>query len=50
MIIGGGVSGMTSALILAKQGFGVALVEKSRQLAHDLRIHSIAWLRHPSQA
>jgi all-trans-retinol 13,14-reductase len=37
VIIGGGVSGMTSALILAKQGFSVALVEKSRQLAPTVR-------------
>ncbi len=37
VIIGGGVSGMTSALILAKQGFSVALVEKSRQLAPTIR-------------
>ena len=37
VIIGGGVSGMTSALILARQGFNVALVEKSRQLAPTIR-------------
>jgi all-trans-retinol 13,14-reductase len=37
VIIGGGVSGMTSALILAKQGFSVALVEKSRELAPTIR-------------
>jgi all-trans-retinol 13,14-reductase len=37
VIIGGGVSGMTSALILAKQSFSVALVEKSRQLAPTIR-------------
>jgi len=37
VIIGGGVSGMTSALILAKQGLSVALVEKSRQLAPTIR-------------
>jgi all-trans-retinol 13,14-reductase len=37
VIIGGGVSGMSSALILAKQGFSVALVEKSRQLAPTIR-------------
>ena len=36
-VIGGGVSGMASALILAKQGFSVALVEKSRQLAPTIR-------------
>jgi all-trans-retinol 13,14-reductase len=37
VIIGGGVSGMTSALILAKQGLSVALVEQSRQLAPTIR-------------
>ena len=37
VIIGGGVSGMTSALILAKQGFSVSLVEKSGQLAPTIR-------------
>lgn len=36
-VIGGGVSGMTSALILAKQGFSVSLVEKSGQLAPTIR-------------
>ncbi len=37
VIIGGGVSGMTNALILAKEGFSVALVEKARQLAPTIR-------------
>jgi all-trans-retinol 13,14-reductase len=37
VIIGGGVSGMTSALILARQGFSVSLVEKSQQLAPTIR-------------
>ena len=37
VIIGGGVSGMTSALILAKQGCRVALVEQSEQLAPTIR-------------
>ena len=32
-VIGGGVSGMTSALILAKHGLSVALVEKSGRIA-----------------
>ncbi|MBA4389741.1 MAG: NAD(P)/FAD-dependent oxidoreductase [Syntrophus sp. (in: bacteria)] len=36
-VIGGGVSGMTSALILAKQGLSVALVEQSGQLAPTIR-------------
>lgn len=37
VIIGGGVSGMTSALILAIEGYSVALVEKSKQLAPTIR-------------
>jgi len=37
IVIGGGVSGMTSALILAIQGYSVALVEKSKQLAPTIR-------------
>jgi all-trans-retinol 13,14-reductase len=37
IVIGGGISGMTSALILAKQGFSVALVEKSASLAPTVR-------------
>lgn len=36
-VIGGGVSGMTSALILAKQGFKTALIEKSTSLAPTIR-------------
>jgi all-trans-retinol 13,14-reductase len=36
-VIGGGVSGMTSALILAKHGYSVALVEKSGQVAPTIR-------------
>lgn len=36
-VIGGGVSGMTSALILAKHGCSVALVEKSGQIAPTIR-------------
>jgi all-trans-retinol 13,14-reductase len=37
VIIGAGVSGMTAALILAKDGFDVALVEKSRKTAPLIR-------------
>jgi all-trans-retinol 13,14-reductase len=37
VVIGGGVSGMTSALILARCGFNVALVEKSKELAPTIR-------------
>lgn len=36
LIVGGGVSGMTSALTLADQGFPVVLVEKSSQLGGNL--------------
>ena len=37
VIIGGGISGMTAALILAKEGYSTALVEKSTQLAPTVR-------------
>ena len=37
VIIGGGVAGMTAAIILAKNGFGVALVEKSKKTAPLIR-------------
>jgi heterodisulfide reductase subunit A len=37
LILGGGVSGMTSALELAKQGFEVHLVEKEKELGGNLR-------------
>lgn len=37
VIIGGGVAGMTAAAILAKNGFGVALVEKSKKTAPLIR-------------
>jgi heterodisulfide reductase subunit A len=37
LIIGGGVSGMTSALELARQGFEVHLVEKEKELGGHLR-------------
>src|SRR5208337_2814270 len=37
LIIGGGVSGMTAALELAKQGFEVHLVEKEKELGGHLR-------------
>jgi heterodisulfide reductase subunit A len=37
LVIGGGVSGMTSALELAKQGFEVHLVEKEKELGGHLR-------------
>jgi all-trans-retinol 13,14-reductase len=37
VVIGAGVSGMTAAMILAKQGRHVALVEKSKKIAPVLR-------------
>ncbi|MEM3566934.1 MAG: CoB--CoM heterodisulfide reductase iron-sulfur subunit A family protein [Candidatus Bathyarchaeia archaeon] len=37
LIIGGGVSGMTAALELAKQGFEVHLVEREKELGGHLR-------------
>lgn len=37
LVIGGGISGMTSALSLARQGFRVHLVEKEKQLGGNLR-------------
>ncbi len=41
LVIGGGLSGITSALSLAEQGFKVSLIEKSAMLGGNLRnIHS----------
>jgi len=37
LVIGGGVAGMTAALNLAEQGFGVYLVERERELGGRLR-------------
>ena len=37
LVIGGGVSGMTAALELAKQGFQVHLVEKEKELGGHMR-------------
>jgi len=37
LVIGGGLSGMTAALELAKQGFDVHLVEKEKELGGHLR-------------
>lgn len=43
LVIGGGISGMTSALTLANRGFQVFLVEKSRELGGLLRnLHKLA--------
>ena len=46
LIIGGGLTGMTSALKLADEGFEVYLVEKERKLGGNLRdiLHCI-WRR-----
>lgn len=42
LIIGGGVSGMTAALELAKQGFEVHLIEKEKELGgHLLTMYSL---------
>ncbi len=37
VVIGGGVAGMTAALSLAEQGFGVSLVERENELGGNLR-------------
>ena len=37
LVVGGGISGMTAALALARQGFQVYLVEKSGELGGNLR-------------
>ncbi|MCP4221478.1 MAG: FAD-dependent oxidoreductase [bacterium] len=37
LVLGGGMSGLTAALSLARQGFGVFLVEKTGQLGGNLR-------------
>ncbi|RLI78708.1 CoB--CoM heterodisulfide reductase iron-sulfur subunit A family protein [Archaeoglobales archaeon] len=39
LVVGGGISGMTAALSLAKQGFDVYLVEKEKELGGLLRKH-----------
>ena len=43
VVIGGGVSGMTTALILAKQGCRVALVEQSKKIAPTIRGFHERW-------
>ncbi|MBI4320432.1 MAG: CoB--CoM heterodisulfide reductase iron-sulfur subunit A family protein [Chloroflexi bacterium] len=37
VVVGGGVAGMTAALSLANQGFGVYLVEREKELGGNLR-------------
>jgi heterodisulfide reductase subunit A len=44
LVIGGGLAGMTSALSIARQGFGVFLVEREHELGGNLRhIHTGAF-------
>ncbi|MDH5449813.1 MAG: CoB--CoM heterodisulfide reductase iron-sulfur subunit A family protein [Candidatus Bathyarchaeota archaeon] len=50
LVIGGGLSGMTAALDLAKQGFEVHLVEREKELGGNLRhIHYILGSEDPQQ-
>jgi heterodisulfide reductase subunit A len=50
LVIGGGLSGMTAALELAKQGFEVHLVEKEKELGGNLRhIHYILGSEDPQK-
>jgi len=43
LVIGGGISGMTSALVLANRGYQVFLVEKAKELGGLLRnLHKLA--------
>jgi len=50
LIIGGGVSGMTAALELAKQGFEVHLVEREKELGGHLRkIHYLLEGENPQE-
>jgi heterodisulfide reductase subunit A len=50
LVIGGGISGMTAALELARQGFEVHLVEKERELGGHLRhIHYLLGSENPQE-
>jgi len=50
LVIGGGLSGMTAALELAKQGFEAHLVEKEKELGGHLRhIHSLLGSEDPQE-
>jgi len=50
LVIGGGLSGMTAALELAKQGFEVHLVEKEKELGGHLRhIHYLLGSENPQE-
>jgi len=37
LVLGGGIAGMTAALALAEQGFGVAIVERQSELGGNMR-------------
>jgi heterodisulfide reductase subunit A-like polyferredoxin len=50
LVIGGGISGMTAASELAKQGFDVHLVEREKELGGHLRhIHYTLEPRSPQE-
>jgi len=50
LVIGGGLSGMTATLELAKQGFEVHLVEKDKELGgHLLHIHYVLGSEDPQE-
>jgi heterodisulfide reductase subunit A len=50
LVIGGGLSGMTAALELAKQGFDIHLVEKEKELGGNLRhIHYVLGSENPQE-
>ncbi len=50
LVVGGGLSGMTAALELAKQGFEVHLVEKEKELGGNLRhIHYLLGSEDPQE-
>ncbi|MFA5112283.1 MAG: FAD-dependent oxidoreductase, partial [Desulfobaccales bacterium] len=50
LVVGGGMSGMTSALALADQGFDVHLVERLDRLAGNARKLHSTWRDEPVQA
>jgi len=43
LVIGGGIAGMTAALGLADQGFGVHLIEQEEQLGGNARVLAKTW-------
>jgi heterodisulfide reductase subunit A len=50
LVIGGGISGMTAALELAKQGFDVHLIEREKELGGHLRhIHYTLESKNPQE-